>query len=117
MRIGIPKEITPREARVAITPDVVARLVAKKFEVSVQRGAGAGAQLADEEYAAAGARLEPDAAALWQSGDVIVKVRPPTDDEIAHVRPGQALISLLYPLVDPARVAGPHLVGQGGMGH
>ncbi len=105
MRIGIPKEITPREARVAITPDVVARLVAKKFEVSVQRGAGAGAQLADEEYAAAGARLEPDAAALWQAGDVIVKVRPPTDDEIAHVRPGQALISLLYPLVDPARVA------------
>jgi len=97
-RIAIPKETAPREARVAITPDTVARLVKKGFEVSVQRGAGQGAQIDDGEYAKAGARLEADAAAVWRAGDVVVKVRPPSDDEVAMVRQGQTVISLLYPL-------------------
>ncbi|HVK76108.1 MAG TPA: Re/Si-specific NAD(P)(+) transhydrogenase subunit alpha [Kofleriaceae bacterium] len=97
-RIAIPKETAPREARVAITPDTAARLVKKGFEVSVQRGAGQGAQIDDGEYAKAGARLEADAAAVWRAGDVVVKVRPPSDDEVAMVRQGQTVISLLYPL-------------------
>lgn len=100
MRIAIPKETTPHEERVAITPDTVGRLVAKKIDVSVQHGAGLGAQISDAEYVAAGARLEPDAAALWRAGDVIVKVRPPTGQEIGMVREGQTLVSLLYPLVN-----------------
>lgn len=104
MRIAVPREVTARETRVAITPDAVARLVARHFQVSVQRGAGAGACCDDAAYEAAGARLEPDAAALWQAGDAIVKVRPPTDEEIAMLRPGTALISLLYPMMDPDRV-------------
>ena len=86
MRIAVPKETTHREARVALTPDSVGRLVAKKFAVSVQRGAGAGAHASDADYEAAGARLEPDAGALWRNGDVIVKVRPPSDDEIGQMR-------------------------------
>jgi H+-translocating NAD(P) transhydrogenase subunit alpha len=104
MRIAVPKETTHREARVALTPDAVARLVAKQFAVSVQRGAGAAAHCTDADYEAAGARLEPDAGALWRNGDVIVKVRPPSDDEIGQIRNGQALISLLYPMVDGERV-------------
>jgi NAD(P) transhydrogenase subunit alpha len=100
MRIAVPKETTPHEERVAITPDTVGRLVAKKLDVSVQHGAGLGAQITDAEYVAAGARLEPDAAALWRAGDVIVKVRPPTGQEIGMVRAGQTLVSLLYPLVN-----------------
>ena len=104
MRIAVPKEITHRENRVALTPDAVTRLVGKQLAVSVQRGAGAGAHASDADYEAAGARIEPDAGALWRNGDVIVKVRPPTDDEIGQVRPGQTLISLLYPLVDVDRV-------------
>jgi NAD(P) transhydrogenase subunit alpha len=99
-RIAVPKETTLNDARVAMTPDSVARLVAKKFEVSVQRGAGLGAQHSDADYEAAGARIEADAAALWKAGDVIVKVRPPTEDEVGRMRAGQALVSLLYPMVN-----------------
>jgi NAD(P) transhydrogenase subunit alpha len=104
MRIAIPREVTPREARVAITPDAVARLVAKHFQVSVETGAGVGACCDDAAYEAAGARIEPIPAALWQAGDLIVKIRPPTDEEIALMRPGSAIVSLLYPLVDVDRV-------------
>jgi NAD(P) transhydrogenase subunit alpha len=57
MRIAVPREVTPRETRVAITPDSVARLVARHVQVSVQRGAGAGACCGDAAYEAAGARL------------------------------------------------------------
>lgn len=111
MRIAVPKEVTPREARVALTPEVVGRLVARGFAVSVQRGAGLGAHAGDADYEAAGARLEPDAGALWRNGELVVKVRPPTDDEIGQMRAGQALISLLYPLADPERVR--DLAGRG----
>jgi NAD(P) transhydrogenase subunit alpha len=104
MRIAIPREVTPREARVAITPDAVARLVAKHFQVSVETGAGVGACSDDAAYEAAGARIEPIPAALWQAGDLIVKIRPPTDEEIGLMRPGSALVSLLYPLADVDRV-------------
>ncbi len=104
MRIAVPREVTARETRVAITPDAVARLVARHFPVSVQRGAGVGACFDDAAYEAAGARLEPDAAAVWQAGDVVVKVRPPTDEEIAMLRPGAVLVSLLYPMMDVDRV-------------
>ena len=100
MRIAVPKETAPEEKRVAITPDTVKRLIAKKFEVSIQRGAGAGAQIADADYEAAGATLEADAAALWRSGDLIVKVRQPTDAETAMLREGASIVSLLYPLVN-----------------
>jgi H+-translocating NAD(P) transhydrogenase subunit alpha len=100
MRIAVPKETTPHEARVAMTPDSVARLIAKKFEVSIQRGAGLGASVLDSEYEAAGARIEPDAGSLWRAGDVVIKVRPPSDTEIAMIRQGQTLVSLLYPLVN-----------------
>jgi H+-translocating NAD(P) transhydrogenase subunit alpha len=104
MRIAIPREVTARETRVAITPDAVARLVAKHFQVSVETGAGVGACCDDAAYEAAGARIEPIPAALWQAGDLIVKIRPPTDEEIGLMRPGSALVSLLYPLADVDRV-------------
>ena len=99
MRIAVPKETAPDEKRVAITPETVKRLVAKKFEVSVETGAGLGSQISDADYQAVGARIEPDAAALWTAGDVVVKVRPPSDAEVGQLREGAGLISLLYPLV------------------
>jgi NAD(P) transhydrogenase subunit alpha len=98
-------ETAPGETRVALTPDSVKRLVAAKLEVSVQRGAGAGAYISDADYEAAGARLEPDAAALWRAGDLVAKVRPPNRDEIAMLRDGAALVSVLQPYADPSRVA------------
>ena len=100
MRIAIPKEIAPDERRVAITPDTVRRLIARQFQVSIQCGAGAGAQADDADYRAAGARLEPDATVIWKAGDLIVKVRAPSPAETLLLRDGVSLISMLAPLVE-----------------
>src|SRR5438876_10919947 len=104
MMVAVPKEFTADEARVAITPDSVARLIRKGLAVSVQAGAGVGSQIIDADYEAAGARIEPDAAALWRAADLVVKIRPPTAAEVALVRNGSALVSLLYPLTNGALV-------------
>jgi NAD(P) transhydrogenase subunit alpha len=100
MRITVPKETAAHEKRVAIMPDSVGRLIKKGFEVSVQRGAGLGAQVEDAEYEAAGAQLEADAAALFAAGDVVVKVRAPSAEEVQKLKKGSALVSLLSPLMN-----------------
>jgi NAD(P) transhydrogenase subunit alpha len=88
--IGVPKESTPGERRVALVPDVVRRL-GDAVEVVVEPGAGAGALIPDELYEAAGARLSGDA---WDC-DVVVRVAPPTPAEIARLREGAILIGFL----------------------
>jgi NAD(P) transhydrogenase subunit alpha len=103
MRIAIPLEVVSGERRVALTPDSVKRLIARSFEVSVQRGAGRGAHITDADYETAGARIEPDAAALWRAGDIILKVRAPVATELAHIGAQHTLIALLAPLADPER--------------
>src|SRR5699024_2696664 len=65
MRIGVPTEIKPAERRVAMTPAGVSDLTGRGHEVVVQQGAGLGSHITDEDYAAAGARIEPDAADVW----------------------------------------------------
>jgi NAD(P) transhydrogenase subunit alpha len=105
MRVAVPKETAHEEARVSIVPETVKRLVAKKIDVSVEAGAGLGARIADADYVAAGAKIEPDAASLYRAADVVVKVATPTPDEIARMRDGTTLVSLLYPLVHADLVA------------
>jgi NAD(P) transhydrogenase subunit alpha len=100
----VPKETASGEARVAVVPETVKRLVAKKFEVSVQAGAGAGSRFADEEYKAAGAQIEPSAEALYKGCDAVVKVHAPTAAEIAHMKQESQLVSPLFPLVATATV-------------
>jgi NAD(P) transhydrogenase subunit alpha len=100
MRIAVPREIFPGEKRVAIVPDSVKRLAAKKIEVSVQAGAGDESFLADAEYSGMGAKVEPGLDALFSSSDVVVKIRVPTLDEIAKMKEGSTLVSLLYPLIN-----------------
>jgi len=97
MRAGIPTEVGEGERRVAGTPDTVERLVAMGFEVAVQRGAGVRASLSDEAYAEAGAELVDDAEALWSTSDLILKIEPPTDEEVARIRQGTVLVSMLSP--------------------
>ena len=75
--IGVPKEVFPGEKRVATVPEVVPKLAKLGFGVIVQAGAGEAASLADEAYAAAGAKVVPDAAAVWSRADIIFKVRAP----------------------------------------
>jgi len=93
MRIGIPKEISAREARVAATPDTVKRLCAAGLTVTVESGAGTGAHFTDQAYREAGAEIAPTAMAL--SADVVFKVHKPAYNEIQRMKQGAVLISLL----------------------
>jgi NAD(P) transhydrogenase subunit alpha len=77
MRLIVPKEITPGEARVALVPETVAKLTKGGFEVVVETGAGLAAYQTDEAYRAAGATIAPDAAAAYGGGGLILKVREP----------------------------------------
>jgi len=97
MRIGIPKEIHAGERRVAASPDSVKKLVAMGFEVSIETGAGDAACYTDAGFAAQGAKIEADAAALWSCADLVLKVRPPVDSEVDLMREGGSLISFVWP--------------------
>ncbi len=97
MTIGVPKEVKAGERRVAIVPETVKRLAGKGIAVAVEAGAGAGAWLSDEDYRNAGATVGPAAHAVLGGADLVVKIHPPTPREIDLLRPGAALISLLYP--------------------
>jgi NAD(P) transhydrogenase subunit alpha len=99
--IGIPREVFPGERRVATVPEVVQKLMKLGFGVIVQAGAGEAASIADEAYAAAGAKVVPDAAALWSGADIVFKVRAPTRDEVAMMREGQILASFIWPAQNP----------------
>jgi NAD(P) transhydrogenase subunit alpha len=95
MRVGVPKEQTAGERRVALVPDVIGRL--DGIEVNVERGAGTAAGFADDAYEEAGATLVGDA---WSDVDVVAKVAKPTEDEARKLRDGQVLIAFLQPLTD-----------------
>src|SRR3990172_12405804 len=98
MRIAVPKEIGPGEARVAIVPETIRRLVKKGLEVSVESGAGEGARFADDEYKEAGALIEPSADSLLGAADVGGKGQHPTPAEIAKTRGGGGPLRFLLPL-------------------
>jgi NAD(P) transhydrogenase subunit alpha len=99
MRIGVPKETAPRERRVALLPDATAKLVKAGVEVAVERGAGSTASVADGAYAEAGAMLVESGRAACTGAAAVVKVQPPSTDEIGLLESGSVLISLL-PLLD-----------------
>jgi alanine dehydrogenase len=96
MKIGVPKEIKQQEHRVALLPSVVYQLTRLGHEVVVERGAGAGAGFPDDEYAHAGAELLDDHAAVFERGDLIVKVKEPLPSEYPLLRPGQILFTYLH---------------------
>jgi NAD(P) transhydrogenase subunit alpha len=102
MKIGIPKEIHPGERRVAATPDTAKRLKSFGFDVLVESGAGAAAEFADAAYVAVGCEIAPDAFHTWQGADIVLKVRPPTSDEVTLLRHGGTLISFIYPAQNKA---------------
>jgi len=99
--IGVPKEVFPGEKRVATVPDVVPKLAKLGFAVVVQSGAGEGASLSDDAYAAAGATVVPDAASVWSRADIVFKVRAPNADEVRMMREGQTLVSFVWPAQNP----------------
>ncbi len=106
MRIAVAKEIEVCERRVALIPDIVARLVKQGLEVWVEAGAGDRAFFNDAAYAAAGATIIADTDKLWNEADILLKVSPPQEredgrSEIDLMREGSVLISFLNPLGNP----------------
>jgi len=101
MKVGVPREITPGERRVALVPDVVPRLAAAGHKVLVEAGAGLGSWQHDGAYERVGATIVT-VDDLYAQADAIVKVDRPTPAEIGRLHSGQILVGLLQPLLDPA---------------
>ncbi|WP_372789339.1 Re/Si-specific NAD(P)(+) transhydrogenase subunit alpha [Paraconexibacter sp.] len=97
MRLGVPEETAPGERRVALVPEVVKKLTGKGLEVIVQSGAGAAALIPDAQFTEAGATVTTDAGEVW-GADVVVKVAPPTPQEVAQLGAGSVLVGFLAPL-------------------
>ncbi|MBI5709444.1 MAG: Re/Si-specific NAD(P)(+) transhydrogenase subunit alpha [Candidatus Eisenbacteria bacterium] len=101
MRIAVPREIAPRETRVALVPETVARLVKAGLEVAVEAGAGEAAGYLDESYRQAGATVVPGARDLYAQADLVLKVREPMPGEAAGaheadlIREGATLVAFL----------------------
>jgi len=101
MLIGVPREIKPQECRVGLTPESVAELVHQGHAVLVETQAGAGIGADDAAYQAAGARIAPDAAAVFAGAELIIKVKEPQAAERARLRPDQVLFTYLHLAPDP----------------
>lgn len=99
--IGVPREIFPGEKRVATVPEVVEKLIKLGFKVAIESGAGEHANFSDDTYRAAGAEVVADAPTLWATSDIVFKVRAPSDEEVALLREGGALISFVWPAQHP----------------
>ena len=98
--VGVPKEIKDMEGRVSMQPEGVAELVHHGHEVFVQAGAGEGAGFSDEEYDEAGARLVDGPNEVFESSDLIVKVKEPVPEEYDRFREGQQLFTYLHLAAD-----------------
>src|ERR671912_223627 len=98
--VGIPKEIKDMEGRVSMQPDGVAELVHNGHEVLVQAGAGEGASFSDEEYEEAGGRVVEEPEEVFESSDLIVKVKEPVPEEYDSFREGQQLFTYLHLAAD-----------------
>jgi proton-translocating NAD(P)+ transhydrogenase subunit alpha len=103
MEIGVPKETVPGERRVALVPEVVGKLAAAGHELLVQRGAGAGALIPDQQFEAAGARLV-EAPGQAFAARIVIKVAPPDPEEIAMLGGDSVLIGFLAPLTNGAGI-------------
>lgn len=96
MRIGVPTEVKQQEYRVAITPAGVHELVRHGHTIHIQSGAGLGSSLPDDEFEAAGAKILPEAADVWESSDTIVKVKEPMPSEYGFLREDLLLFTYLH---------------------
>ena len=101
MRIGCPKEIKAQEFRVGLTPNAAREAVAHGHDVVIEAGAGAGAGFPDEDYIAAGATMLATAAEVFETADMIVKVKEPQAPERKMLREGQVLFTYLHLAPDP----------------
>lgn len=108
MKIGIPKEIHEGEKRVATTPEIAEQILKLGFSMSIEGGAGVGADISDEAYREVGVEIVNDVKALWKDSDIIIKVRAPERhpelaiDEAEMLTEGKNLISFVWPAQNEA---------------
>jgi alanine dehydrogenase len=100
VRIGIPSEVKNNEYRVAITPVGVSELVAHGHEVLIQKGAGLGSSITDEEFVAQGARIVDAADHLWGEAEMVLKVKEPVEEEYHRLREDLTLFTYLHLAAD-----------------
>lgn len=96
MIIGVPKEIKDHEYRVAIVPGGVKQFVSKGHKVVIQKGAGMGSGIFDEDYRAEGATILDTAAEVWAQAELILKVKEPLESEWPHIRQGQIVFTYFH---------------------
>src|SRR3954452_23822932 len=106
MRVGVPTEIKTDEYRVALTPAGVRELVEHGHEVLVESGAGDGSAISDSEYTSQGARIVPDAAAVFAESDMVVKVKEPQPSEVAMLEARHTLFTYLHLAADKPQAEG-----------
>ncbi|MXW85616.1 MAG: Re/Si-specific NAD(P)(+) transhydrogenase subunit alpha, partial [Boseongicola sp. SB0667_bin_21] len=116
MKVGVPKEVASGEARVAMTPASARDLQKLGYTCMVEEGAGAAAGFGDAEFRSAGAMVVTGDA-VWGDADVVAKVQPPTETEMAALSRGQTLISFVYPaanekLLETARDNGANVIAM-----
>jgi alanine dehydrogenase len=102
VKVGIPREVKNNEFRVAITPAGVNELVRNGHDVYVEKEAGVGSSIEDEDYTAAGAQILGSADDVWATGDLILKVKEPIATEYERMRAGQTLFTYLHLAADEA---------------
>ena len=100
MKVGVPKEVKNHEYRVAITPVGVHELVSDGHEVVVQKDAGVGSSIPDEEYVAAGAKILDQADDVWDDAEMVLKVKEPVAEEYHRMREGLLLFTYLHLAAD-----------------
>lgn len=111
MKVGIPKEVKDHEFRVGLVPGGVGELVRRGHEVYIERGAGIGSDLTDAEYIDAGARVLQSADEVFETSDLIVKVKEPQSVERTRLRAGQVLFTYLH--LAPDRSQAQELIESG----
>src|SRR5262245_30030145 len=102
MIVGVPREIAAGERRVALVPDLVPVLAKAGLETHVESGAGAAAGFLDGAYQDKGAQVK---SAVYADADIILKVQPPTLDEIGRMKDASCLIGFLQPYTQQAAIA------------
>ncbi|PZF98583.1 alanine dehydrogenase [Micromonospora deserti] len=96
MKVGIPREVKNHEYRVAITPAGVNEFVRSGHQVFVESGAGVGSSISDDDFAAAGAKILATADEVWDTAELVLKVKEPVAEEYHRMREGQVLFTYLH---------------------
>ncbi len=104
VKLAVPREVRPGETRVALVPQVIPGLIKRGYEVLIEQGAGLASGFTDDQYRDAGARVVASPEEIWQGGDVICKVTPPTEHpelkraEAELLAEGKTYVGFLAPL-------------------